>query len=764
MAWRTTGNGVLSREELDFFSLPGSADAPLRESFPLKRIGADLDGFLRELPVRSCVVICTSFQYVRDFFEALEGSTCAAGGSLVVEEGGVCADCWPRASRYARLDRLFDGDGNVAQDVAESLLKEERAPGSLVRYVYTPHFGQLNADFLENQALAEYRMRNSPLAFFMLVCMPLPSSMLSILLTSYPAVVIDSHVYADGEFAPGEDSTPAHMLLPGTLLSGFAEHHRLAQKNALLEDMLNHVETPVLAGYRDGTIMGANEAFLRLGGFEAGEVALRNWNLDLACPGFQVLQEEVFSALVATGRTQELYTELLAADGSCVPCYVELNLHGGDNGGPVFFAAVYRKIEGKPAPPPEKLSSDFFQESLRMALLRSARQPRYFFAVLCIGIDNASQTLLDSEDEERFAAMLSKRISNCLRVQDIPADTDSERCCILLDNVAGVIETVRVAQRIQDETGRSFRVGRHELQVTCSIGVVMGPGNYTDADDMLRDAGIALKRAMQRGERRIVVFDEHQNSTAVRFFHVERGLRKALLENDVRMHFQPMLDLETGDFCGAEALMRWNHKRDGLQRAECFLPLAGHSDVFLELETWGIRRALEALARLQRLAGETFFLGINISFKNILRRGFLEEMLACCEENQIRTAAVSLELREERVRQLSDGYADVLDSIRQAGLGIVPDHFTARHLSLADLHSLPLRGLKLDPAVLEDSSLRSTILAVARSRGLSLTATEIEAPGRLEELRALGFSAAQGHALAVDIEERELAELLRRRS
>jgi EAL domain-containing protein (putative c-di-GMP-specific phosphodiesterase class I)/GGDEF domain-containing protein len=491
---------------------------------------------------------------------------------------------------------------------------------------------------------------------------------------------------------------------------------------------------------------------------------MRNWNLDLACPGFQVLQDEVFSALVTTGRTQELYTELLSADGACVPCHVELNLHGGDSGGPVFFDAVYRKIEDKPSLPPEKLPSDFFQESLRMALLRAARHPRYFFAVLCIGIDNAGQTPLHADDADRFAAMLSKRISNCLRIQDIPAGIDSERCSILLDNVAGVIETVRVAQRIQEETGRSFRVGRQELRVTCSIGVVMGPGNYTDADEMLRDAEIALNRAMQRGVRRIAVFDEHQNSTAVRFFHVEQGLRNALIENDVRMHFQPILDLEAGDFCGAEALMRWNHKRDGLQRAEWFLPLAGHSDVFLELETWGVRRALESLARLQQLSGETFYLGLNISFKNILRRGFLEEMLKCCEENQIKPASVSLELREERVRQLADGYAEVLDRIRQAGLGIVPDHFTARHLSLADLLRLPLRGLKLDPEVLADSSLRATILSVARSRGLSLTATGVEASGRLEELRELGFSAAQGNALAVDMEERELYGLLRRRS
>jgi len=764
MAWRTTGSGFLSREELDFFSLPAAEEERQRENFPLKRIGAGLGDFLQEMPVRRCVVICTSTQHVRDFFEALEDSTLAAGDRLVIEGGGVCEECWERAPRYARLERLFDDDGNIPPDVLDRLLDGERNAGALTRYVYSPHFGQLKAEFLENQALAEYHARNSGLAFFMLICMPLPPSMLSILLTSYPAVIIDSQVYADREFAPAAGKKPGHMLLPGTLLSGFAEHHRLAQKNALLESLLNRVDTPVLAGYLDGSVMGANEAFLELGGFAAGEVGAHNWNVDLACPGFQVLQEEVFSALLVTGRPQELYTELLAGDGSCVPCRVELALHGEDNGRPAFFSAVYRKAEEQLSCPPEKAPGNAFAESLRMALLRSTRQAGYSFAVLCLGIDNAAQVPLQSGEGDSFAAMLSKRISNCLRVQDVPAEVDAERFCILLDNVAGVIEAVRVAQRIQEETGRAFRVGRRELQVTCSIGAVLGPGSYADADELLRDAGVALQRAMQRGERQIAVFDEHQNSTAAQFFRVERGLRKALRDNDVRMHYQPMWDLAQGKFRGAEALMRWDHQREGMQRAEWFLPLAGHSDVFLELESWAVRRALASLARLQQAAGESFFLGLNVSFKNILRHGFLEEILELCGEHGIRPGAVFLEMREQRVRQLADGYADVLDRIGRAGLGIVPDHFKAGHLSLADLHRLPLRGLKLDPTVLEDAALRGSILAVAGSRGLPLMATGVEDPARLETLQKLGCTYAQGNALAVDMDEQSLLELLRRQS
>lgn len=727
----------------------------------MQRISGDLLVFLHDLPVRRCLVICSSTQSIQDFLDALEIQTHQAGDVFVLEGGG-CLESWAPTPRYERDEGLFDADGNMKPAALERLLSVERPAESIIRYVSTFSAGQPPGDILERQAMAQHRARNEPLAFFTLVCMPVKPALLAALLTSYPAVVIDSAVYTALDFTQQEGSALRRVARSGTLLAGFVELHRLVRKNHFMEGLLNSLDAPVLAGYIDGTIMGANESFLRLVGFSRREISVQNWTLDLAGPGFRALQEEVFTALVLTGRKQELYTELLTSGGTCVPSLVELSLHEDENAKPAFFSALYRPVTEIPSlGEAGKDRGDIIEDRLRIALSRSKREAGYSFAVLHMGVDNMDRVPLQAADEVKFSDMLARRIVNCLRAQDISANLDTERFAILLDNVADVIEAVRVAQRIQEETGRAFRIGRHDLHVTCSFGVVLGPGEYSGVAEILRDAQLALQRAMQRGGCQVVVFDEYQNSRAVQFFQIERSLRNALLENEVSLHFQPIQNLSTGSFCGAEAFMRWNYRREGLLRAEWFLPFAEHSDVFMDLEAWAIRRAFSALRHLQQNAGKSFFLGLNVSLKNVLRLGFLEEVLDVADEHGLDPSSVHLELREEWVKHFADRFGHVFDSVNQAGLGLVLDHFSAAHVSLADLHRLPLRGLKLEVSVQDNPTLLMSLLSVARSKGLALIATGVEDRGLLDRLHGIGCTHAQGNAVAPDMDEGALVNFLR---
>lgn len=754
-------NNFLSPEELVFFSFPALNASGKLENFPLRRVSPDLGDFLNLLPVDSCVVICTSEQSIQNFLAALEEQTRRAGNRLVLDGGAEDWKCWAQARNHVREETIFNAEGKIDPSALDRFGDEVGGDASRVCHVHALHSSQLFTGCPDPVRAREHKLN---IVYFALVRAPLQPEALGALLIA-PAVIIDSDVY----LRPGSSSEPNRLpeAMPpiDSVLDGFVEYHRLVQKNVFMEEILSQLETPVLAGYADGRILGGNEAFLNLCGYSRYDLATRNWTIDLASLDFQALQEKVFASLLATGRTQELHTELQTFKGACVPCDVSVFLHKDEKGCPLFFSAHYNPATSSQcSKSSEPTSGHIFSDSLQLALKRSIRHPDYAFAVLVMGIDNAEQVLLQIEDQKTFFELLAKRTVNCLRTLDIPAHLDSEQFFILLDNVTDVIGAVRVAQRIQEETARPFRLGQSELRVTCSFGVVMAPRNYTDEKDILQDAQAALSRAIQRGERQIVIFDDRQNSQAVQFLRIESGLRNALLENEVCMHYQPIVRLETGTISGVEAFMRWNHKRKGLLRAEWFLPFAEHSDVVFELEAWAVRRACSALKRFQQIMGEKFFLGLNISLKNALRLGFLEELIEVVLEHGLSPASIVLEVREEWLKYFAERFSNVFAEVNKTGVGIAVDHFDATHISLADLHRFPLRGLKLDTVLQNDPNVLASLSSIARSTGLILVAPCVEDKARLQPLQDHGCTYAQGDALAPVMDETALLDYLQSRS
>lgn len=756
-------NNLLSPEELVFFSFPFLNASGKLENFPLRRVSFDLDDFLHLLPVDSCVVICTSDQSVQDFLATLEKQTRRAGNRLVLDGGEEDWKCWAQAKNYVRAETIFTAEGKINPAALDRFRDEAVGDASKVCHVHALHSSQLLKVGHGSQMSVQAAEHSLKMVFFTLFRAPLQPEALGALLTS-AGVIIDSNLYL-----PPDSSSEANRHSEATppadsVLDWFVEYHRLAQKNVFMEEILSDLETPVLAGYADGRILGGNEAFLNLCGYSRYDLVTRNWTVDLASLDFQDLQEKVFTSLLATGRTQELHTELQTFSGACVPCDVSVFLHKDEKGRPLYFSAHYNpETSSSDSIRSEATSSHIFSDSLLLALKRSIRHPDYAFAVLVMGIDNAEQVLLQIEDQKTFFELLAKRTVSCLRTLDIPAYMDSEQFFILLDNVTDVIGAVRVAQRIQEETARAFRLGQRELRVTCSFGVVMAPGNYTDEKDILQDAQAALSRAMQRGERQIVVFDDRQNSQAVQFLRIESGLRSALLDNEVCMHYQPIVHLGTGTISGVEAFMRWNHKRKGLLRAEWFLPFAEHSDVVFELEAWAVRRACSDLKRFQQVMGEKFFLGLNISLKNALRLGFLEELIEVVLEHELSPASIVLEVREQWLKYFAERFSNVFAEVNKAGVGIVVDHFDATHISLADLHRFPLSGLKLDTSLQNDPSVLASLSSIARGTGLILVAPCVEDATRLQSLQDHGCTYAQGDALAPVMDEAALLDCLQQK-
>jgi len=329
-------NNFLSPEELVFFSFPALNASGKLENFPLRRVSPDLDDFLNLLPVDSCVVICTSEQSIQNFLAALEEQTRRAGNRLVLDGGAEDWKCWAQARNHVRGESIFTAEGKINPAELDRLGDEAGGNASKVCHVHALQSSQLFTGGPAPVRAGEHKLN---MVFFTLVRSPLHPEALGALLTA-PAVIIDLDVYLRPGSSSEANRHPEATPPAESVLDGFVEYHRLAQKNVFMEEILSQLETPVLAGYADGRILGGNEAFLNLCGYSRYDLVTRNWTIDLASLDFQALQEKVFASLLATGRTQELHTELQTFKGACVPCNVSVFLHKDEKGRPLFSLRI----------------------------------------------------------------------------------------------------------------------------------------------------------------------------------------------------------------------------------------------------------------------------------------------------------------------------------------------------------------------------------------------------------------------------------------
>lgn len=753
-------NAFLSTEEAEFFSAPLLPGPSSTENLYLNRISPDLDSFLATAPTRRCAVICTSPVHANTFLRALNAQGNTAGELLVFDRrpsqfAGTIPD------KAVLAPPLFTSTGCVNPATRDKLITRKRETSGMIRHVLFPSEPQLAPDNLENMARAQAQQHAIPVVFFVLFSSPLRPAQLATVLSLYPAVVIDGELFWNQEVIPDTCALLSSAPRSDHILEAYREYHRLVQKNRFLEELLGNLEVPVVAGYADGNILGGNAPFLQLCGYSRHEILVQNWITDLVPLEFSATQESVFESLFATGRAQEMHTELLHASGKRIPCRVRVFPHGGTDQRPAFFSATYEpetKLDNHASSPSRR---DLFLLQIRSALRRSSRQTRYAFAVLALGIDSATDSPSPQRQAPQCLPFFTKRITNCLRNLDVLAQFDAEHFFIFLDGAGDIVTTLHIAQRIQEELSKPLVIDQCALHTSCCIGITMGPATYADAGELLDDAQTALNRARQRGENQIALFDDRQNNHALQFLRMEKELHQALHHNDISFRYQPILDLHSETIRGMEAFIRWRHARRGLIPASEFLPIAEHSDIIGDIDMQALRTACATLAKIQRLRGKDFFLGLNVSRKSILRVGFLEDVLQTLRDTGLSPASLRLEIRESWFDEHADQLRLILDQARGMGLGVVLDNFNAAHVSLLDLHQLPLHGLKLDAPLPHAKPVMANLAAIAWNAGLSLTVSKIETQGGIHNLFEQGCTFGQGLALAPVMDETALIGYVR---
>lgn len=426
-----------------------------------------------------------------------------------------------------------------------------------------------------------------------------------------------------------------------------------------------------------------------------------------------------------------------------------------------------------------------FLSRLQHALDMAKRHSSYKFGVLFIDLDEfkvVNDSLGHTAGDE-LLIQIGQRLSRSLRREDMVARSQAgqvaqeslariggDEFTIVLDDIADPSDAVRVAERVQNGLAVPFVVNRQEMVVSASIGIALSTTPRTSAEEVLRDAEIAMYRAKRAGKARCEVFDTAMYATAVQRLRLETELRKALEHGELINHYQPIVWLKSGAICGFEALVRWRRPQ-GLVSPGEFLPLACETGLINSINKVLLREACHQLRSWQEQfpAQPPLLMSVNISPPEFARPELAGMIRAAVQQSGVPASSLQLEVMETIAMGDAEA-ADVLVKFRALGVGLSIDDFGTGYSSLSRLQRLPVDSLKIDRSFIsgmdrdkEAREIVHIIIMLAHNLGLKVVAEGVETEQQARQLRELGCELAQGYFFARPADPESITELLRRK-
>jgi PAS domain S-box-containing protein len=430
-----------------------------------------------------------------------------------------------------------------------------------------------------------------------------------------------------------------------------------------------------------------------------------------------------------------------------------------------------------------------FLKRLQRACDRAARDAFYKFAVLFVDIDGFkvfNDTMGHSVGDELILD-IGQRLANCLRFEDTlsrvagksPSDAHEadevlarlggDEFTILVGSIRDPSDAMRVAKRIQDALAEPFSIHEREVFTSASIGISLSATPYDRAEDLLRDADIAMFRAKMLGKSRCEFFDEEMHTKAVEQLQLETDLRRAVEGKEFLLHYQPIVLLKTGLVAGFEALVRWQHPVKGLLYPDQFLSVVEKMGLVVPLGKWILREACQQAQIWGALPGAHSNLTVMV---NVSPRQFTSPDLASDVEGALRESGMDprrlhLEVTESAAMADPERTLRVLVQLKVLGISISIDDFGTGHSSLSRLRRLPVDVVKIDRSFVTNmdsdddaSKIVHLIIDFAHTVNLKVVAEGIEVAAHRDKLTSLGCEYGQGYFFAKPMNQEAVKRLL----
>ncbi len=427
-----------------------------------------------------------------------------------------------------------------------------------------------------------------------------------------------------------------------------------------------------------------------------------------------------------------------------------------------------------------------FSEYLSHALAH-ARRRNQALALMYLDLDDFKviNDTLGHQAGDAVLRELSNRLSDCIRDEDyLGRPTKSRRSetetvarlggdefIIFLPDINSPYEAANVANRVLEALSIPFHVENRDLHVSASIGITTYPKDGNDVETLIKNADMAMYHAKEKGKNAYSYYQESMNVAAFELLNLQSEMRQALAKNEFILHYQPQVDLNTGEIISVEALIRWQHPEKGLISPDAFIPVAEQSELIVAIGEWVIREACQQVKVWHDEGHVDLCVSVNASAAQLHRHDLKEVIQEALLSNNLPAKALEIELTETAIGNSEETVFETLTAIKSLGVQIAMDDFGTGYSSLGYLSKLPIDKIKVDRSFVQDITSETThapiisaILAMAHSLELPVTAEGVELQAQIDFLRVKGCGLIQGFLISHPVSANDISQLLEQKN
>ena len=534
----------------------------------------------------------------------------------------------------------------------------------------------------------------------------------------------------------------------------------MTNSQPLLDTLLSTTGEAILVFDPSRKLLRASNAFEVASGFnlaglldkQAGELAAL---IDL--PALDMMVSEVFSTALAR-------RSVISIPGSGITS--ELQLEPVLDGGNVTLCLGILKPQANQAGQPNRA---LFHDRTGQAIINAQRSNKSALVML-VSIDRLREIndVLGNETGHDLMDHIADRLQQCARASDTVVRLEGDRFGFVMQ-IAAVDDSVQLAEKVMAAFEQPFEIGeRQDIAISCSTGVSLFPADASSADELIKNATIALHHAEQGGHGRYQFFSGEMNTRARHRLMVESGIRRALSNNEFLAYYQPKINVETGKVAGLESLIRWKDPQRGMVPPGEFIPVAEESGLIEQIGAWMLEETCAQSVRWQQAGLPPVRASVNVSARQFRNRNFVQSVAEVLTRTGLEPKLLELEITESMLMGDLNTIIARMEDLRRTGVSLSIDDFGTGYSSLSYLSRFPITTLKIDRAFIVDvqsnphtAEIARAIIGLSRGLNLEVVAEGAEVSEQVEFLRVHGCHVVQGFYYSKPLPADEFAALLK---
>ena len=414
---------------------------------------------------------------------------------------------------------------------------------------------------------------------------------------------------------------------------------------------------------------------------------------------------------------------------------------------------------------------DLFKDRVGHALACQIRDRRPL-AVMFVDLDDFKTVndCLGHAAGDQLLSLIAERLGRSVRPSDTVARLGGDEFAVLVEDMRGQRDAILVAERIIEALTEPLAIEGKEIFVHASVGIAMTYGGI-EMDELLKNADVAMYAAKRSGKSRYKVFDSTMNEGVLERLELKTELQRAVERNEFVLHYQPLVDLVSGQIVGAEALVRWDHPKRGLVAPNEFVPLAEETGLIVPIGRWVMKEACHQIHEWQYHYGLDLKMSVNLSGKQFQEVAFVSEVERVLRETPLAANYLTLEITESMLLLNTAATIERLEELRELGVHVAIDDFGTGYSSLNYLRQFPIETVKIDQSFTdgialgaEESALARAVLKLSHTLGMDTVAEGVGSTDQVAVLKDLGCTTGQGSLFGTAMPAHEFEQMLRDQS